>query len=741
MTPRNAFVLTLLLLTAAACGPAGEDRPGESAFDALAAGAFLPRDPWLEVADLYRAQHGAAAERAEGQVPFASALEVVDGWAGAEEWGAWGLGERTRARFVVGDPRPYELAVTAMAPPGSTERPQTVRAVVNGHEVGAFTAGDDWATHRLPVPPEALRRGVNELDLVYAYHLDGLESDHRPLALGLERLGLVPAGRRPPAPGEVGFRVYRGQKVLVLEAPGTYVAPLEVPRAGAALDFELGTPRGEGSELRISALSVEGHERALATFRSGDPTPGVHRLALDAWRGAPVLLVFTAEPAAGERFTVRRPRLVPGDAREPGDDAPAGEPPAEEPPPVVLIVLDAARPDHFGAYGYERETTPVLDALAAESLVYRQAVAECSYTLCSMPSLLSGLFFVQHGLIHDGLVLADEVVTLAEALRGAGYLTLGYTGNPNSSRMTGSDQGFDELYEIWKTHPGHITRRVVRRLRQADVAARPFFLMIHYVPPHEPYAPDPEFDVFGDPAYDGPVTSDRELAQAVYDRKIELDESDLAEMVALYDGNLRMADAAVGRVLAGLKDAGRYDDALVIVTSDHGEAFFEHGWMGHNKTIYEEMLRVPLIVKLPRSWEPPAELDLDRLVTLADVPATILRRLGLEAPAAVRGLDLLDGDPPERALYLRSAKKTDPWLGVRTRRWKAIWGNGSGELYDLAADPGETVDVIAEHPLLRAGLALLLSRAIRAEEPLRAGARAGEISEEDRTMLRALGYL
>jgi arylsulfatase A-like enzyme len=282
---------------------------------------------------------------------------------------------------------------------------------------------------------------------------------------------------------------------------------------------------------------------------------------------------------------------------------------------------------------------------------------------------------------------------------------------------------------------------VVRRLRQADVAARPFFLMIHYVPPHEPYAPDPEFDVFGDPAYDGPVTSDRELAQAVYDRKIELDESDLAEMVALYDGNLRMADAAVGRVLAGLKDAGRYDDALVIVTSDHGEAFLEHGWMGHNKTIYEEMLRVPLIVKLPRSWEPPAELDLDRLVTLADVPATILRRLGLEAPAAVRGLDLLDGDPPERALYLRSAKKTDPWLGVRTRRWKAIWGNGSGELYDLAADPGETVDVIAEHPLLRAGLALLLSRAIRAEEPLRAGARAGEISEEDRTMLRALGYL
>jgi arylsulfatase len=408
---------------------------------------------------------------------------------------------------------------------------------------------------------------------------------------------------------------------------------------------------------------------------------------------------------------------------------------------VVLIVLDAARVDHFGLYGYSRDTTPEIDRLGRESLVFTQVVAECSYTLCSMPSLLTGLSYVRHGLVRHDLVLDAGVGTLAERLTAAGYRTVGYTSNPYNSTATGLQRGYEEFHEIWSTDPAEITAEVTALLA-AGGGERPLFLMLHYVPPHEPYDPSPEFDIFGDGSYAGPVTSDRDLVQALYANEIELDEADLAELVALYDGNLRRADAAVGRVLAALRGAGIYDDTLVVVTSDHGEAFLEHGWIGHNKTIHDEMLRVPLVVKLPSSW--PAEgVATDRLTGLADVATTIDRRLGLDAPPEARGQDLLaSADDAERILFLRSAQEGFPYVGVRTRRFKAILREGHlPKLYDVRADPGEKRDLFAEHPLLHAGLTVLLSHAMKEDAKLRARVRAADISEEQRKMLEALGYL
>lgn len=753
MTRPSASVLAPLLLAIWLLPCSGCDRspklaPGVDAFEALAEGAFLLRDPWLDVVGLYRDQRATGQNGEAWRVPHQRWIRVEDeGWGGAEEWGAWGLGERTRIRFFLRSPEPYDFFIAAMAPPDPDQRPQTVAVRINDRKLNELTIGPEWEEHRFEVPPEVLRPGWNDLELAYAYHLDGsLENDDRHLALAFERLGLVPRAKKPRASGAgPGFRVFREQEILVLEASGTYVTPLDIPLDADRLDLDL-LASGQMAEMSLEAglLTLDGREEPLGRFSADGPAP---RLPLSAHRGSQVLLVLDADLPTGEHFTIRRVAVIGGKASSGGKAPPTASKAAAltQRPPIVLIVLDAARADHFGVYGYERDTTPHIDALASESLVFRNVVAECSYTLCSMPSLLTGLSFVQHGMVTKQLVLKDEVETLAEVLSGQGYLTLGYTGNPNNSRVTGTHQGFDEFSEIWKTHPDHITARVEKRLGRADVADRPFFLMLHYVPPHEPYDPDPEFDIFGDPAYDGPVTSDRDFTRDVYSQKITLNDADLAEMVALYDGNLRMGDATVGRILGFLKDSGLYDDALVIVTSDHGEAFLEHGRVGHNTTLYEEMLRVPLIVKPPKSWATPEHVDLERLATLPDVPATLLSLLGLEASPQALGRNLLASaaeSTAEGLVYLRSAHASRPILGVRTGRFKVLTRVDSPpEFYDLRQDPDEEVNVLAENPVLHTGLSLMLARAIRQSGPLRAGVRKGKISEKDRAMLRALGYL
>ena len=716
----------------------------------LAGGRFLPQGLRIDFQERYWEEQDSAASASPLGLPRLAVVE--QGWGGPEDWGTWALGERTKLRFFMRFPQPYEFFIECMA--AVQGGPQTVTVSFDGEELGVLTVATAWEKHRLPIPETLLSPGSHTVELAYGYHLDGIPGhDDRPLALAIKRVGLLEPEQEWPVelPG-AGVALSEEQEALVFTASGSYLVALELPVSAAAFDFDLRAAVGSGSAaremaLKIAAITWDGREENLLTVvpETANGRSAHHSLALRRYRGRRIFLVVDVKLPPGSRFEIRQPRLVAGapPARPLTSPGPRSEPARSELPHIVIIILDAARADHFGVYGYERDTTPHIDRFAAEALVFRNVTAECSYTLCSMPNLLTGLSFVQHGLVAKRLRLRERVRTLAETLAEAGYLTLGYTGNPNNSRGTGTAQGFDEFSEIWETHPGEITRRLRRRLA-AGIGERPLFLELHYVPPHEPYAPDREFDLFGDSDYSGQVTSDREFARAVYTREIELDPTDLAELVSLYDGNLRMADAAVGQVFAALRDAGLWDDALVVVSSDHGEAFMEHGRVGHNTTIYEEMMRVPLVVKLPagRSAE---GIDTERLRSLGDLVPTILGLAGVEPPEEVRFPDLLapaSPTEPERAIFLRSSQPERTIFGVRTPRWKAIARRGeAGELYDLVADPRESTNRIAERPLLHAGLLLLLDQAMAAPSPLRAGVREEELSQDDQRMLRALGYV
>jgi arylsulfatase len=481
-------------------------------------------------------------------------------------------------------------------------------------------------------------------------------------------------------------------------------------------------------QLQKIALTVteESHDLRAAEVRAIMSLPPV-----DATPGE-------AQPTDKGQIQAARPAPAPGDARAPRPD-------------IVLIILDAARPDHFSCYGYDRATTPFIDRLAEESQVFSNAFALVPNTRRSIPTMVTGFSFINHRVVTNESMLSEEAITLAEHLQIAGYRTACFTATPNNSRSLGTEQGYDEFYELWKEapidtsiDPHYLAKRVVEWM-EANDAPQPLHLQLHFVPPHAPYTPAPEFDLFSDPAYEGPFDGfPKKLVKSGKGPRAPSAE-DLAQMIGRYDGNLRAADDAVGRILLALRRRPNWSNTVVLVTSDHGEAFLEHHHMGHNKAVYDEMLRVPFILRLPAEFET-EETDLDRLATLADIVPTMLAAAGLRSRAELDGENLLASPTPDESAmgryFVGRTAHGRPTRCLRSARWKIVISRtGKGELYDLRKDPHEQKNLRFAERSLYLELGELLVRRFTTDPVLPERYRETDVSEPDREMLEALGYV
>lgn len=740
-------VLVLLLAGAAGCAaPAPRDAAGEPLVPVLAGGDFVP-DGWVDVPAFDRLR----SDRERRFVP-ATLLALDSGWARTEDWGVYSLGDAATLDLFLQDDQPRELVIDYSLPPTPKARPIDVTVAVNDIALEGFHAPDaEWRRARLAVPPGALHAGFNRITLHHSGYLNLGTRDTRPLALGVRRIGLLPVGRsftgdvEPVADSVLPYKVDAARDALILLSPGAFVVPYEVPAGGAVWHFALRAARwhGAGERLRVFADSLDGERHELGRF-SADGDVGID---LAPYAGRKLVIAFETQPPAGGRLELRTPRVE--SPPSPGPPAPAAAPPDGAPRPhVLLIILDALRPDHLGSYGYDRATAPILDALARSGSVFDHVVAECPYTVCSSPTILTGLPFTRHGVTALGKRTAEEVEPLAERLAARGYRTIGFSGNPNNSAATGADQGFAEFYETWRIfwrggearqrwHPEVLTDLVIGRLEKGTDGA-PSLVMVHYVPPHEPYAPDPTFDVFGARGYSGEVVVDAQRTKARFSGALGLDIADHDELVSLYDGNLLQADHHLGRLFDAYRRAGIWDDTLVIVTSDHGEGFAEHrGIYGHNELLYRTMLDVPLIVRLPPSLRAPKP-ETGRFTSLASLVPTVLGRLGEEAPVAVVGSDLFGAPPPgDFVVVQRSAHEDIPYFGLQTSRYKAmVRFKRFAALYDWRADAAEAHDLSDRQPYLWTGMVSMIEVALDTADV----SEEAPISEEDRKMLESLGY-
>ncbi len=410
---------------------------------------------------------------------------------------------------------------------------------------------------------------------------------------------------------------------------------------------------------------------------------------------------------------------------------------------VILVSIDTLRADHLGAYGYDRPT-PHVDAFAADSVVFTEAIAQAPSTLHSHASILSSLLPQQHRASWAARTrLAEETLTFPEVMSEHGYRTAAFTGGGQMAQIFGLDQGFESYVE-----PGaqHFTETVDHGIKWIErIGDEPFLLFLHNYEVHHPYEPAQEYRDLLDIRYDGDLGEDitKELLEGIRAGEIEIDDADLEYIIALYDAEIRSMDDGFGRLVAYLKEKGLYDNTLIVFTSDHGEEFNEHGVIGwHSHSLYDELLRVPMIVKYPgNGW---GGIVVDRQVRGIDVAPTILGFLELPIPDEFVGADLAplvlgDEMAPLDAVSRMDRRVNRERSSIRTKEWKLAGLAKRRSLFNLVEDPEELWDVSLKDSDVATDLQERLEALIAAREPF----EPPEVAPTEATLeeLRNLGYL
>ncbi len=448
--------------------------------------------------------------------------------------------------------------------------------------------------------------------------------------------------------------------------------------------------------------------------------------------------------------------------------------PQPEPRNVILISLDTLRADHLGCYGYDRATSPNIDKLASESVLFRNTFAASPWTLPSHVSILTGLDCVNHRVYQASDRMDPGLPTLADLFRKRGYLTAAFTGGGFVSGFYGFSKGF----ETFRSHgpgadpgldAGNLARKAIRWLEANS--GKNFLLFLHTYQMHDPYVPpEPYKAIFLD---SGAQFHGMDMARHGYNYenrfKPPASEAFRRNIIALYDAEIRYTDEAlIGPLVDELRKLRLYDRTMIVLTSDHGEEFYEKGSWLHQGDIYEPVLKVPLLIKYPGSRD--AGRRVERYARSTDITPTILEEMGVDLPKArldgkglgalVRGSErgeermfrselaayvVRNHVPHKRAVSQGTYKIiiNDPYTPQDLSFFAAPPPeSGKLEIYDLAADPGERTNLAPSRPELARRLLKYL------EDNFKPTRKAGkvrdqnpEIREDIKEELKALGYI
>lgn len=468
---------------------------------------------------------------------------------------------------------------------------------------------------------------------------------------------------------------------------------------------------------------------------------------------------------------------------------------------VVLISIDSLRADHVGCYGYARSTTPHIDRLARDGVFFRTAVSTSSWTLPAHMSLLTGLLPEAHGAQSAYARLDPARTLLQEILSREGLRTAGFVSSPFLSDQHGFARGFETYRNFWEDDAGEapdsaratptiddshddrtgtmVVAHAVEWLRHQR--RDPFFLFVHLWEPHYDYVPPAPYDtLFFAPGRRGSVPMERFFYnEAIREGMVQ---ENLDYVISQYDGEVAYADHLVGQILDALAALGLDKDTFIVLTADHGDEFFEHGGKGHQRTLFDEVVLVPLVVRGPgvRSLAQ----GIDTQVSLIDVAPTVLSLLGIPRGSEMTGSDVsglfMEGGPSGAAAArlpaaasaapagssmggeseiaaaplavsqlegarIRGMKPFCRWFAVRSPQWKTVRDcSDSLVAFDLVHDPGERA------PLSEGGKEWLeMGRASAAAQDSvidyasglsRKGTRRVRLAKEQEERLRSLGY-
>jgi arylsulfatase A-like enzyme len=590
--------------------------------------------------------------------------------------------------------------------------------LVRGSRWHEIVGMEQWQTIDLDIRRQMIARGdVVELAIVLPVEVSA--------TVAVEAPQLVLAGPTAAATVEIGGRVRRA---LCLEPDSGAEWELVVPPGGLlqfgfALREPAWTQRGDGCSFEVLLIDGRTEHRLWHAHLNPYRNPRHRnwhsaRVDLAEWGGRLVRLRLVARAGASVHGIFPASTDTGGDL--PVFSAPRIVSTADARPNIVVVLIDTLRPDGLGLYGNHRAASPRLDAFARDAAVFELAYAPSSWTHPSTGSLLSGWMPSRHGLgwgAPGTTQLHPEATMLAEWLSDAGYATAAVSNNVIVSPDEGFGWGFDSFdvrpFEQDQVYGAH---RVTEYARQwlDETGAGPFFLYLHYFDPHDRYqAPPPHTRMFVDPELvqkqrpSGIVAGRPTPLRAGLRGEgppLEISPDDVSYLRALYDGEVHYSDHWVGLLLDDLRARGLFDKTWILVTSDHGEEFLEHGMLKHGHSLHEELIRVPLLLRAPDSprngqrWRVP--------VSLLDVVPTLTRLAGAQSPPAAPlardlGPWLAGGPEPASTPLLAENFSHAPgrWDGRQRATLQGSWklieylDQKRRELFRLDSDPLEQVDL------------------------------------------------
>ncbi len=416
------------------------------------------------------------------------------------------------------------------------------------------------------------------------------------------------------------------------------------------------------------------------------------------------------------------------------------------PPSALLIVLDTLRADHLGYQGYPRDTSPFLDRFASEHLAFTNAVSAAPWTPPSVATMFTGLYPTSHTMMPpDGRELArkrasrlpESADTLAEIFARHGYRTAAITSNPWITQTFGFSQGFERYLTPIRMHAAIITREAKTTLADIASGESPFFAVIHYLDPHDPYSPPPPYSEMFTGSVPGGFPYDEEMTS----------------FINQYDGEIRFLDAQLGDLFAWMREEGLYENTAIVIVGDHGEQFMEHGDLTHGMQLFNEEINVPLLLKTAGAARSGV---IDEVVSVVDVFPTLLAETGLSVDHRVPGLPLTDLDAlrarrgvfseidrkyRQRSFTDRAGRRVIAGTSVRDAPLEGGFLDNAVTCFDSVADPWAQApladDATCEELVDLLGQSIELAAAHRLGE----GAEPVTIDDETFEQLQSLGYV
>ena len=466
-------------------------------------------------------------------------------------------------------------------------------------------------------------------------------------------------------------------------------------------------------------------------------------------------------------------------------------------PNVILISIDTLRADHLSCYGYHRNTTPHIDKIAAEGTIFRRNYSTGVWTPPGHASMLTGLYVSEHGVYGENR-LNRNIPTIADTLKVHEYQTAGFVNNSQVGELVGFEKGHDEFVEVWKgvkskSFTDRVLKGIARKIRKKtgheDMGAqktnrmfnhwvgnkidkdKPFYAFLHYIEPHNPLNPPRPFKnrFFDHSSHNIDVMKVNKVAYnplICFVEDIQPNEYEIHSLKSLYDGEIAYIDHRIGEIISALKRNHYYDDTMIIITSDHGEHFGEHGLWSHTASLYNEVLHIPLIIKFPKGIDHIQEVQ--ACTQLVDIFPTIMEVTGVSEKEQINtsGSSLVYranmSDIYHKYIFAEWEGRIPYFIQgkigsndssreinrITNKLWMIADGNykyisasdGSEELYDLNVDRKEQNNLIYRSRDVAAALKMKLNE-FKNETFSDVIEERNEVDEETRKNLERLGYM